>query len=132
MQSVERTFAGRKLSIETGRMAKQAAGSALVQYGDTMVLATAVGRYYEAHKQLRPKTLAQYKAASDKLLAWGLTNMGADVTDFFVERVRMDFDRDVPFQMGGDIMGMRRSLEFDLAEESVQLVDWRQLQRLAP
>ncbi len=39
-QRVERTFAGRRLSIETGRMAKQAAGSALVQFGDTMVLAT--------------------------------------------------------------------------------------------
>jgi polyribonucleotide nucleotidyltransferase len=39
MQRVETTFAGRKLTIETGRMAKQAAGSALVQYGDTMVLA---------------------------------------------------------------------------------------------
>jgi polyribonucleotide nucleotidyltransferase len=39
MQRVEREFAGRKLIIETGRMAKQAAGSALVQYGDTMVLA---------------------------------------------------------------------------------------------
>src|SRR5215217_5663396 len=39
MQHVEKTFAGRKLVIETGRMAKQAAGSALVQFGDTMVLA---------------------------------------------------------------------------------------------
>ena len=39
MQRVETTFAGRKLVIETGRMAKQAAGSALVQYGETMVLA---------------------------------------------------------------------------------------------
>ncbi|HEV8217252.1 MAG TPA: polyribonucleotide nucleotidyltransferase [Gemmatimonadaceae bacterium] len=39
MQRVEKTFAGRKLVIETGRMAKQAAGSALVQFGDTMVLA---------------------------------------------------------------------------------------------
>ncbi len=39
MQRVEKEFAGRKLSIETGRMAKQAAGSALVQYGDTVVLA---------------------------------------------------------------------------------------------
>ena len=39
MQRVETEFAGRKLVIETGRMAKQAAGSALVQYGDTMVLA---------------------------------------------------------------------------------------------
>ena len=39
MQRIEREFAGRKLVIETGRMAKQASGSALVQYGDTMVLA---------------------------------------------------------------------------------------------
>src|SRR4051812_7932829 len=39
MQYVERTFAGRRLRIETGRMAKQAAGSAVVQFGDTMVLA---------------------------------------------------------------------------------------------
>src|SRR5687768_10247398 len=39
MQRVETTFYGRKLVIETGRMAKQAAGSALVQFGDTMVLA---------------------------------------------------------------------------------------------
>src|SRR5512132_583982 len=38
-QRVETTFAGRKLVIETGRMAKQASGSALVQFGDTMVLA---------------------------------------------------------------------------------------------
>src|SRR5690348_14102317 len=39
MQRVERDFAGRKLVVETGRMAKQAAGSALVQYGETVVLA---------------------------------------------------------------------------------------------
>jgi polyribonucleotide nucleotidyltransferase len=39
MQRIERTFAGRRLVIETGRMAKQAAGSALVQFGETMVLA---------------------------------------------------------------------------------------------
>src|SRR3569833_2809911 len=39
MQRVEKTFAGRKLVIETGRMAKQASGSALVTLGETMVLA---------------------------------------------------------------------------------------------
>src|SRR5690242_1053691 len=39
-QRVEKTFAGRKLVIETGGMAKQAAGSALVQFGETQVLAT--------------------------------------------------------------------------------------------
>ncbi len=40
MQRIEKTFAGRKLVIETGRMAKQAAGSCLITYGETMVLAT--------------------------------------------------------------------------------------------
>ncbi|MHB1070935.1 MAG: polyribonucleotide nucleotidyltransferase, partial [Gemmatimonadaceae bacterium] len=39
MHRIERTFAGRRLVIETGRMAKQAAGSALVTFGETMVLA---------------------------------------------------------------------------------------------
>ena len=39
---VEIDFHGRPLSIEVGRMAKQASGSALVQYGETVVLTTAV------------------------------------------------------------------------------------------
>ncbi|MDQ3950404.1 MAG: polyribonucleotide nucleotidyltransferase, partial [Gemmatimonadota bacterium] len=39
MERIETTFAGRKLVVETGRMAKQAAGSATVQFGDTIVLA---------------------------------------------------------------------------------------------
>ena len=39
MHRIERTFAGRQLVIETGRMAKQAAGSAVVQFGETMVIA---------------------------------------------------------------------------------------------
>lgn len=38
---LETEFAGRKLVLETGRMAKQANGSVLVQYGSTAVLVTA-------------------------------------------------------------------------------------------
>src|SRR6202795_3620656 len=41
-RKVETEIAGRTLSIECGRMAKQADGAALVQYGETCVLATAV------------------------------------------------------------------------------------------
>ncbi len=41
MKKVTVDFHGRALSIEVGRMAKQAGGSALVQYGDTVVLVTA-------------------------------------------------------------------------------------------
>ncbi len=36
---IETTFAGRPLILETGRLAKQAAGSAFLQFGDTAVLA---------------------------------------------------------------------------------------------
>ena len=37
----ETEFAGRHLSVETGEIAKQADGSALIRFGDTVVLATA-------------------------------------------------------------------------------------------
>jgi polyribonucleotide nucleotidyltransferase len=36
---IETQFAGRRLILETGRLAKQAAGSAFLQFGDTVVLA---------------------------------------------------------------------------------------------
>ncbi len=42
MKRVEMDLHGRRLSIESGRMAKQANGSVVVQYGDTVVLVTAV------------------------------------------------------------------------------------------
>jgi len=38
-QRIEIQFAGRSLTLETGRLAKQAAGSAVIRFGDTMVLA---------------------------------------------------------------------------------------------
>jgi polyribonucleotide nucleotidyltransferase len=39
VKHVEREFAGRPLKLETGRLAKQAAGSCLLQFGETVVLA---------------------------------------------------------------------------------------------
>ena len=41
-QQFETEFAGKKLSVEIGTLAKQASGSCTVRYGDTVVLATAV------------------------------------------------------------------------------------------
>ncbi|MEK7851977.1 MAG: polyribonucleotide nucleotidyltransferase, partial [Deltaproteobacteria bacterium] len=43
VKKVEVEFSGKTLSIETGKMAKQADGSVVVRYGDTMVMVTAVG-----------------------------------------------------------------------------------------
>jgi polyribonucleotide nucleotidyltransferase len=42
IKKIELDFHGRPLSIEVGRLAKQADGAALVRYGETVVLATAV------------------------------------------------------------------------------------------
>ena len=39
MEMVQMEWAGRPLTIETGRVARQASGAALVKYGDTMILA---------------------------------------------------------------------------------------------
>ena len=47
-QRVEIEWGGRKLSLETGRMARQADAAVLAQYGETSVLATVV-----AEKMLR-------------------------------------------------------------------------------
>ncbi|MDO8669545.1 MAG: polyribonucleotide nucleotidyltransferase [Candidatus Buchananbacteria bacterium] len=41
-KSFEMEFAGRKLSVEVGKLAKQTNASCIVSYGDTVVLATAV------------------------------------------------------------------------------------------
>ncbi len=41
----ELDWGGRRLVIETGRIARQADGAVMISYGDTMVLCTAVGQY---------------------------------------------------------------------------------------
>ncbi|HXV79468.1 MAG TPA: polyribonucleotide nucleotidyltransferase [Candidatus Binatia bacterium] len=51
IKKVELDFHGRPLSIEVGRVAKQADGAALVRYGETVVLVTAV-----ADKELKTDT----------------------------------------------------------------------------
>ena len=43
-RTVSRAVGGREIRFETGHLAKQADGAVIVQAGDTMVLATAVGR----------------------------------------------------------------------------------------
>jgi polyribonucleotide nucleotidyltransferase len=57
---IETQFAGRPLVIETGRLAKQAAGSVLVQYGDTVVLAAVTVSPNITHLPFFPLTV-EYK-----------------------------------------------------------------------
>ncbi len=57
MKRVEREFAGRKLVIETGKMARQAHGSALVQYGETTVICAATVQDSPTHLPFFPMTV---------------------------------------------------------------------------
>ena len=48
---VSTEISGKTFSIETGQMARQADGAVVVQYGDTVILATAVAAKGEAEKK---------------------------------------------------------------------------------
>ena len=54
VKTVERLFAGRQYRMETGRFAKQAAGCAVVQHGDTTVLAAVLIADTETHLPFFP------------------------------------------------------------------------------
>jgi polyribonucleotide nucleotidyltransferase len=60
MQRIERTFAGRQLILETGRMARQAQGACVVQYGETVVLCAATVQDHPTHLPFFPLTI-EYK-----------------------------------------------------------------------
>ena len=57
MAKIERQFAGRPLVIETGKMARQADGSCVVQFGETMVLCTATAQDTPTHLPFFPLTV---------------------------------------------------------------------------
>jgi Diacylglycerol kinase catalytic domain len=47
--------------------------------------------------------------------------------DFLLTHCRMDFDEEVPVEVGGDIIGLRSSVEYRIAKEVVPVVDWKRL-----
>ncbi|MEM7416370.1 MAG: polyribonucleotide nucleotidyltransferase [Gemmatimonadota bacterium] len=63
IQRMERQFHGRTLTLETGRMAKLAQGSCLVQYGDTVVLCAVTVQDKPTHLPFFPLTI-EYREKS--------------------------------------------------------------------
>jgi diacylglycerol kinase family enzyme len=69
------------------------------------------GRAIEA--TLRMRQLWKGKHPMEKMHTWLLT------------RCKATFSRPVPFQVGGDRLGMRQEVEYRLAPEQVDVLDWR-------
>ncbi|MBE2248999.1 MAG: diacylglycerol kinase [Myxococcus sp.] len=51
--------------------------------------------------------------------------------DFLLTHCRMEFDREVPVEVGGDVIGLRREVEYRIAPQMVSVVDWRRLKARA-
>ncbi len=49
--------------------------------------------------------------------------------DFLMTACRMEFDREVPVEVGGDVIGLRTSVEYRVSAQVVPLVDWSKLLR---
>jgi Diacylglycerol kinase catalytic domain len=47
--------------------------------------------------------------------------------DFLLTHCRMEFDREVPVEVGGDVIGLRKSVDYKVCELTVPLIDWAQL-----
>jgi len=63
MKRIEKEFAGRTLTLETGRLARLAHGSCLIQYGETTVLCTAAVQDRPTHLPFFPLTV-EYREKS--------------------------------------------------------------------
>lgn len=63
IQRIEKQFAGRQLTVETGRMARQAAGSTLIQFGETAILVAATVQDNPTHLPFFPLTV-EYREKS--------------------------------------------------------------------
>jgi diacylglycerol kinase family enzyme len=47
--------------------------------------------------------------------------------DWFTKAVRMTFSRPMPLEVGGDAVGMHRTVEYRLSDRTVDILDWRRL-----
>lgn len=74
------------------------------------------------HVRVYAATAAQATLHLPKL--WRGFHPLPDSHDFLLTRCRMDFDREVPVEVGGDVVGLRSSVEYRLAEQVVPVVDW--------
>jgi hypothetical protein len=51
--------------------------------------------------------------------------------DFLLTHCRMEFDGEVPVEVGGDVIGLRRQVEYRIAPMVVPIVDWSKLRARA-
>lgn len=71
-----------------------------------------------------------YEGVANMVNLWRGTKVPG-MHDWFVSAVRITLSRPMPFQIGGDVIGLREEMDFRVADETVELVDWAALRRRA-
>ena len=72
--------------------------------------------------QLRILNMSPLQCAMNFPAAWRGTLQHSGLYDFYADRVRVQFEDAVPYQLGGDARGYRRELTFELARFPVRMV----------
>ncbi len=69
------------------------------------------------------------EAASNWINLWRGNHPQPGMLDFMVQHLRMTFSRPMPFQVGGDAMGLRDTVDYRVADQRVEVVDWNAARR---
>ena len=65
-----------------------------------------------------------HEAVARSISLWRGGLRDAGMHDYFVTKAKMTFSRPVPFQIGGDVQGLRETVEYQVAKETLELLDW--------
>lgn len=102
----------------------QLAGVATMPYyGYKFKLYPYIGRR-PGKMQLRVTWANTFETLSRLPWVWQGTYRSKTIRDYYCDKVRMVFDRDTPFQIGGDGAGTRKEATFTVSERTVDLVDF--------
>ena len=81
-------------------------------------------RKLPGHFSFRVTDLPVTEAAMNIHKLWLGRYQSPRMHDFLVRGVHLEFNHEVPFQIGGDARGLRKQLDVRLADESVEMLRW--------
>jgi diacylglycerol kinase family enzyme len=73
---------------------------------------------------LRVVSFGSIEAVSHLRAIWRGTHQSDRMHDFLCERIRIECEREMPLQVGGDVVGLRREVTASLSKRPIRVVDY--------
>lgn len=83
-----------------------------------------LARTLPGHMHVRVYAASAAQATRHLPRLWRGEHPLPDSHDFLVTHCRMEFDREVPVEVGGDVIGLRTEVEYRLHDKMVPVIDW--------